>query len=170
MLSLTVLKGAARQSGRRTAVDDIVSSCPVFFQTRPTTHHEGLGAQRPPGEMSHICRPTVSYSHAVPPQSLTVSLLSLVSKSPGITRLFPIILYIFLFAHWYCLLLVVSFVFFAYFIVAFLSSTVTRSGPIGPEMEMQLRGYHRCQGCKVAIVDCAKDFLYSRFVEDWSSE
>ena len=30
------------------------------------------------------------------------------------------------------------------------------------ETEMQLSSYHRCSGCSITMVDCVKDFLYSK--------
>jgi len=53
--------------------------------------------------------------------------------------------------------------FLVFFLVAFLSSTVTRSRLMEPGMETQFSRYHRRRGCEIGVVDCAKDFVYSRF-------
>jgi len=118
----SVLNGAVRRSRRRTTVDDVGSSRPVFFQTCPATHHQGLRAPpSPKGNVSYLPPlppPTFSQSLAVPrsvprgpPQSPAVAQLSLVFISPGITHLSFIIFYIFSFPRWYCVCYrVVSFV------------------------------------------------------------
>jgi len=107
-------------------VDDVVSSSPVFFQTRPTTHRQG--PRRPPWGMSRTC----SRSHRPP------SLLSQIFKSLGLTHFFthffPIIIYILLPTHWYCACCRV----FWYSSLSLSALSITQSRLIEPEVEMQL--------------------------------
>jgi len=49
--------------------------------------------------------------------------------------------------------------FLVFFLVAFLSSAVTRFGLMEPEIEMQLSGYGRCWGCSITMVDCVTFFI-----------
>jgi len=93
-----------------------------------------------------------------PPQSPAAPLLSQVFKSSGLTHFFPTIIYIFLFTHWYCACCRV----FGVLPCRFLSSTITQSGLIEPEVEMQLSRYHRFRGCSFSVVDFAKKFPYRR--------
>ena len=139
-------------------MDGVVSSRPVFFQTCPTAHRQGLGA--PPSPMGNVSYLQSLPSLAIPRRpspSLAVPLLSLVFKSSGLTHFFPTIIYIFSFYSLVLCLLPCSSL-----SLSVLYYTITQSGLIEPEVEMQLSHYHRCWGCSFAMVDFVKNFPYRR--------
>ena len=57
--------------------------------------------------------------------------------------------------------IIVTFV-FGVFPCHWLFSVLTHFRLMGPGIEMQLSGYHGCWGCRITMVDCMKDLLYSR--------
>jgi len=81
---------------------------------------------------------------------------SMVLGGGGVHSFFPIIFVFFFFTYWY----------YVYHIFSFVLGVFPCHSLFFPLLleEMQLSGYHRFWGCSIAMVDCVKDFLYSRFL------
>ena len=144
-------------SWSRTRTDDIMSSRPVFFQTCPETHRQGLGPHRPREKcliLAVLPFPAVPRrslpspaAPRSPPQSPAVPLFPNVESHGG--PLFAITFIFFRFTHWYYICCrIVSFA-FGVFPCHWLFSVLTRFRLMEPEAEMQLSGYHGCWGCSI---------------------
>ena len=137
-------------SGRRRVVPSgLFPNLP--YHPRPRTR----GPAVPRRKCLILAVPPVTYSPAVPRRPPIVPGV----QSPALARFFLTIIYIFLFffTHWYCSCCRV----FGVLPCRFLS-TITQSGLIKPEVEIQPNGYDSYQGFNSARVDFAKNFPYRR--------
>jgi len=117
----------------------LVSSLPLNFNFSD----KGLLSHCPPRGISHTCRPSHCLQSPAVPRTIP--------QSPAVTGNHSVAFYNFLHYIFFILRIgilpaaVLFSLFLLFFLVAFfISSTITRSKLMEPEVEMQLSRYHRC--------------------------